>query len=476
MVTKNKSFIGVTLGENSIDLVCLKKSGASFKVTGVHSCNAAGVSDEDRVKMIQNAAKGFGARSAGVACVLPNHIVTTKNIEIPSVDEAEIKSIVNLQAGRHTPFSREEIEIGYINIGIYKTTYTKVLLAIANKSVIKNQIELIEKAGLRVSSILFAPESVGVFYEKDAAEQGADKPVGIIDIGENAADFHVVLKGKTIATRSIPFGKKQIEEEGEIAKETFVEELRQTFEAYQTEDVEQVPAKFLLATDDEVSKSIQGMLSEKLKWNVEICSYVDRCQTSHGVLKKLASDFPRVSFLNLIASLLNISKAQIDLFPKEVKLQKSIETQGREFVKTTILFFILLIVILGFLSLRMLFFSAYLQGIRKDYAAQRQEVARLLKMDQRVGLVQAFFDKRMEVLDRFNLLYDYVTTDIYLSSIDIAEDGSLLIQGVTDSSSNVYNFVTMLKESGDFETVDLKSTTSKKDRGKDVAAFEISLK
>jgi len=40
----------------------------------------------------------------------------------------------------------------------------------------------------------------------------------------------------------------------------------------------------------------------------------------------------------------------------------------------------------------------------------------------------------------------------------------------------VFNLGTSLKESEFFQSVDITSTTSKKDRGKDVSAFEITLK
>ncbi|MBF0533362.1 MAG: hypothetical protein HQL23_09785, partial [Candidatus Omnitrophica bacterium] len=78
--------------------------------------------------------------------------------------EEEIKSIVSLQAGRHTPFSREEIQVGYIHIGVYKSNYTKILLVIANKNVIKQQLSVFDRAGLRVKRVLFSAEGIAAFY------------------------------------------------------------------------------------------------------------------------------------------------------------------------------------------------------------------------------------------------------------------------------------------------------------------------
>ena len=56
------------------------------------------------------------------------------------------------------------------------------------------------------------------------------------------------------------------------------------------------------------------------------------------------------------------------------------------------------------------------------------------------------------------------------------EEGSVSIQGISDIASLVFNLGTKLKESSLFKSVSIKSTTAKKDRGKDVSAFEIILK
>ena len=56
------------------------------------------------------------------------------------------------------------------------------------------------------------------------------------------------------------------------------------------------------------------------------------------------------------------------------------------------------------------------------------------------------------------------------------EEGNVSIQGISEVASIVFNLGTSLKDSDFFQSVNIKSTTSKKDRGKDVSAFEITLK
>ena len=82
----------------------------------------------------------------------------------------------------------------------------------------------------------------------------------------------------------------------------------------------------------------------------------------------------------------------------------------------------------------------------------------------------------MVSLDAIKELYYNIPDNIYLTNIFMDEDGSLSIQGISEIASLVFNLGTTLKESELFTSVEIKSTTSKKDRGKDVSAFEITLK
>ena len=73
---------------------------------------------------------------------VPANAATAKNIEVPSSDPEEIKSIINLQAGRHTPYSREEVLISYINLGLNAFNNTRLLLVIVHRNMVKERISL----------------------------------------------------------------------------------------------------------------------------------------------------------------------------------------------------------------------------------------------------------------------------------------------------------------------------------------------
>jgi len=159
-MAKNLDTICFSLNDEFLKIVHTRGIDAKAKVLHLNCLNVKGVSQEELPKLISNAVKKLPLKKSNLALMVPAGVVTSKNIEIPSVDEDEIYSIVDLQAARHTPFSREEIEIGFINIGVYNKNFTKVLLTIANRAPLKAQINMFEKAGVRIEKVLFAQEGV----------------------------------------------------------------------------------------------------------------------------------------------------------------------------------------------------------------------------------------------------------------------------------------------------------------------------
>ncbi|MBF0484431.1 MAG: pilus assembly protein PilM [Candidatus Omnitrophica bacterium] len=475
MLNKSKNVISVLLNEDSFQAAYLKKIGSAFRVINLINQNIKGLAEAELVKTIQAVLSSFPVRSADIACVLPSNLVTTKNIEIPSINEEEIRSIVNLQAGRHTPFSREEIQIGYVNVGVVKANYTRVLLVIANKGIVKTQLSIFDKAGLKVKHVVFSSEGIAQLYKgvADAKAQGA--AVGLIDLGEHSTEFSVMQSGKIIMTRNIPIGRVKIDVEGASARDYILDELHKTLESYQVEDIGQVPKKYLMTFDDEGAKAMQDAVSNRLGWDIEFAPYVDCIKVASPVLKKIATTYSNVSFLNVLAPSYNTAPSPIDLFPEELQLQKSIEAQGKEFVKTAVLGLITMTLAACFFLVRMAFMDMSLGTLKKNYDPKHKQAQILKDQSFRAKMVQNFADNRMGSLDAINELYKFIPDTVYITSIAMDQDGKMDIIGVADTASIVFNLGSALKESVLFDSVEIKSTTSKKDRGKDAAAFEIIL-
>ncbi len=476
MFAKSNDYICVSLNDDVVRIVEVKGAGTFAKVTRVVSRDVKGLSEFDLPKVIRSAISGFNVKGSTVLSVVPANSVTTKNIEIPSTNPEEIKSIVSLQAGRHTPFAREEIQVGYVNLGVFKSNFSKVLLVIANKSTLKKQIDAFEKVGVKIKKILFAPEGMANFYSQVVSVTDSSKVTGIIDIGNYSTEFVISLNGKALSTRNIAVGKAQLSMEGQGAKDRLVDELKKTVDSYQSEDIEQVPSSYVLTTDDMNTKEIQEALKLKLGWDARIAPYIDAIKTTSDVTKKLTTDFSANSFLDIISSTLGVGSLQVDLIPEEFELKKTIEDQGKEVFKLFALGFICLVLFACMIYIRVYFHDVALNNLKKKYKGTHEQVVSLENQSMNAMVLENFLGTRMVSLDVINELYRNIPREIYLTSISLNEDSTIKVQGISDVPSLVYDLVVTLKDSALFKSVDITSTSSKKDRGKDVSVFDMVLK
>lgn len=476
MFSKNKDHVCISFTDDIIHVVEVKGVCASAKVTKVSSRDVKGLSESDLPKVIRSAVSGFNLKASTLITVIPSNSVTTKNIEIPSTNPEEIKSIVSLQAGRHTPFSREEIQIGYVNLGVFKTGFSKVLLVIANKGILKKQMAVFEKAGMKIKKTVFAPEGIANFYAQVINLSDSSKVVGIIDVGNSSTDLIIALNGKALSTRNIAIGKSQLSMEGPGAKDRLLDEIKKTVDSYQSEDIEQLPAQYVLTTDDINTKEIQEALKSKFGWEAQIMAYLDGIKMTPDVSKKLSVEFSNSSFLDVISSALCIGSLQVNLVPEEFELQKTIEDQGKEVFRLFALGFICLVLFACTLYIKIYFRDSALKSLKEKYKGTHDQVVNLENKNINAMVMEKFLGSRMISLDVINELYRNIPREIYLTSISMNENGSVTVQGISDVTSLVYDLVVTLKESALFKSVEIISTASKKDRGKDVSVFDMVLK
>jgi len=472
---QEKDYLSIILGEENLKVAHLRMAAPGMEVVNVVYRDIRGITEEDLSKTIQAVLSELNVKKSTAICIIPSHLATTKNIEIPSLDDNEIKSIINLQAGRHTPYSREEIIIDYINIGVYQRNYSKVLLVIVNRNVLKKQLTILENTGIKVSKVLFAPEGISRFYAKGMNMSQEASPIGIIDVGSMFTDFAVAFHGTVIACRNIPIGLTHIISEGKAAFDKLTAELKKSVESYQSEDIEKIPESYILTSDGNKIREFQPLLKDALNANVKIAPFLDYVKVKPEI-RKIFTAAGEESFLNVIGPAVVAGESRLDLLPEDMKMQRTIEAQGREVTKSGIFAFVIIILICAMFFMKIQFKTALLENIKKEHDPKRKETQILEEITARTAIVKSYFNKRLVGLNTINELFSIIPEEIYLESVTLEQDGKITIQGISESMSRVFTLVGTLEDSTLFKGVKTTSTTAKKERGKDVAAFELTFR
>lgn len=91
-----------------------------------------------------------------IIAYLPRHVIAAVRIlKLPSTNPAEIRDMVDLQIGKLTPFSKEEIIVSYRVIEALADGYTQVMLIIARRdSIINGIIAPLREAGVNVDRVV----------------------------------------------------------------------------------------------------------------------------------------------------------------------------------------------------------------------------------------------------------------------------------------------------------------------------------
>lgn len=473
-MARSNEVICLSLADEHIKIAHVKGSGPGAKLAHIATRSVAGLTDVEIIAALEKLLKSLPGKSARCVAVVPPRMVTTKNIEIPSSDEGEIQSIVNLQASRHTPLSREEIQIGYINLGSKKSHYSQVLLTIANRLQLKDQVKIFEKAGIKISQFVFAPEAIGELYGRSRQQGGGAEPMGIIDIDSRTTHFVILGNGRVMANRSIPVGREDFDRDEAGAQSKLIDELTKTVDAYLGEDIGDSPSKYLITSEENYTRELLKSIQTKLSWDIQISEYADLLKTPNDVLKELAV-IKDVSFLDVMAAGSMVSSCKVNLIPEEVQLQKSIEDQRNQIFVTAVLSIVLLLLVACIFYLQLHFKDAYYRQMVSEYEDEGMDVKALRSREARNTFIRNYLESRMVSLDTIHELYKVVPEDVYLTRVIMEEDGAVRVQGVAETPDNVFELNKTLGAAELFASSEIVSQKSKLEEDKKVSPFELSL-
>jgi len=468
----NPELLGIDISEGTLKIAHIKNTVHKGEVFNLVNRDITGLSNEDISRIIKGYINEVKAKNIRIINIVPSHLVITKNIEIPSTKLNEINEIINLQAGRHTPYSREEIIVDYINIGTHKQNYTKILLVIVASNVVKRQIEILGSMRVNLEKIALASEGLAIILPRLIKGDTKSAPVNLIHVDDRFSDFVIVFKNKPIFARSIHIGTLHIIEDREKYMSRFVEETQRSLEAYQSEDIEKIPNRLVLTGAVDKIKELETILRDNLHLPISAVPYFQNLTISNRALKTI-QEAKYSSFLNVIAPVLAREDLKVNLLPEEIKLTKALEARGRELIKTGIYILAFFILIFSILIVKIHFKSTYLGKLNKGFGSLGKEVQDLGAVSSKINLIKKYLASRGYSLEVLTELYRVIPLDLKISEIKYTAQDEFSIKGTAGSMSTVFTFVDNMEKSEYFKDVKTRYTTKRKEGSKDLTDFEI---
>ncbi len=464
--------VGVEFASGSLRLAIVKAIPSGKEVVALVEKNIQSLSEEDTVLFISQFLSKHNAKSSRAIYIVPSEMVITKNIELPSRDPKEIQDIVNLQASRHTPYGREEITVDFINLGLTSKNYTKIMLVIVNREVVRRNFEILKHSGIEPEKISFSSEAMAQALSQALKHQKDPVPYALIHVDTAFTVCNVFLADTVIFIRSIPLGIQQLTIERERQKERLLEEIRQSLEVYRSENIDAFPSRLIITGALAEVQDLAPLLSDALRIPCENLSYAN-CFSFDPSARAVAESAKLSSFLGVISAAVNLDAVRINLVPEEAKLKRVFQERSRELIYSGFLLLLVFIFGCGLLLSRIYFKGAYLQKLNARFQTLHEQ-AQVLETDfERIRLIRQHLMGRGLSLRVIGEFYRLLPEQTLVTELNFDKAKEFRFKGKADNRPTILAFVDDLNKSGVVSDAKTRSMKVQTVDGKEVVEFEI---
>lgn len=460
------------LQEQEVKLTALmSKTLGNRQIVQFHSISSQGIPEEKLGDRLRPIIGGLHFKHPRVIGLISSNVVVTRNIEIPSRDPEEISEILSLQASRHTPYSRSEIIIDYINLGIFKSVYTKVLFIIVPRNVVMKYYELASQLNLRIEKMVFVPEAIAHFLWQDTNLANERFPVCILQVDSTTSEFLIVFRGAALFVRSISIGARHFEAAKEGYSVRYIEELKKSFDTYQSENIDLMPANIIFGGATQGLEDLTSSIRETFNISVKQVSDVEILPVSPELREQQVMQ--NVALLSAAAPGLLVDDLKVDLSSEESKFNRVMIARSKQMISSGILMMILLGLLCFLVASHIYSKTVRLQQLTARYEPIKKETKVLEDTYARVRAVKTYLTTRGMALEVLAEISSLISTDLYLTDFKFEAGKKVNLKGSAYGKPSIFALVDEMGHSELFKNVETKYITGRTEEGKEISDFEI---
>ncbi|HAS81192.1 MAG TPA: hypothetical protein DCS43_00570 [Verrucomicrobia bacterium] len=401
-------------------------------------------------------ASGHFSRIPVRSCI-PRQLVNVRLLELPSTEPSEIADMVELQIGRQTPYSLNEILSGYKLLGLVRQgAYTQVMLVIVQRSIVRERYYTIEGAGLAVERMTVSSEGVLNWFLYHTRKEAPDRLRMLLDVDASFTHMIVIQHGNVVFSRSLMWGARQATEGLDVFVQRVKEAFQSCVEALRGEKIAEVTLSGASHSLDGIDAVIQEALSIPCK-KADCLSDVN---LTNGRVTLRDAQYATASMTALVGMALAPNRLDFNFVPDVVRLREQINLQSRLWMR----FSTWLVVALGCASLYGLLTTGYRTHQRnrlQDEATALEALA--LRVERQHEVIRAAHerqDQRFLPEHLLPVIYGSLPVHVYLEILDIdAAKAQVTMNGTAPSRKDIRELIRLLEESPYFSGVEEGSGT-----------------
>lgn len=219
--------VGVEIGTSAVRVLELSRQGDDYCVEAYarvalpdNAVQGKNFKDEDAiVNALKEAIHTSGCKAKqAVVCVSDSSIIS-KVIQLEEgVSSQEEEELVVLEADKYIPFAIEDVSIDFQVLGPAekKPGFNDVLVVASRAENVNIRVNLLNQCGLETKIVeveSYAVQRACQQFEHKLLNQGQDKIIAILDIGEFRSQLTVLDDLQVVFTQEEEFGGRQLTEE-----------------------------------------------------------------------------------------------------------------------------------------------------------------------------------------------------------------------------------------------------------------------
>ena len=311
----------------------------------------------------------FDVSECSLYTCLPRQSVTFRSLTLPSTDPNEVADMVDLQVGKQTPYSKEEIVFDYLRAGLGGKGYSRVMLAIAQRSVLRSRYSLLEEAGGQVTRMSISTEGILNWFRATQAAGGRGEGTLILDVDSGFTDLVVVESNRLAFSRSVLIGAARIQSDMKGAAERLAKEVRNSLSTLAAE-AHGVQVKKVLVTGAAAGLSgFAQALAAHLGMPVETQDALACLAPQSGKQDLHSEAYRSASMTAVIGMALAPDSLEIDLVPQSVRMRRDLLLKARGLSKFGAIVMMLMMVLSAYGISKLLVREAKLRKLQIEVAA-----------------------------------------------------------------------------------------------------------
>lgn len=447
-------------GNDRIKLIQVSRDRDGISVTRLFVKKFDSV-DEEFIRDLPADIRKLRLEKAPVVACLPRQVVNVRLLEVPSTDPDEIAGMVELQVGKQTPYSRDEIVADFRIVGAGRQGHTRIMLIVVQQGIMRQRFRILEEAGLDVESMSVSSEGMLNWYRSVQAGRTDKGGTLLLDVDSGYSDLGIVVRGQLVFTKSILVGARQLVEAPDRWRETLAHEVENAIDVYRGEaGGSPLPDLLLLSGATASIAGLDTALGGSLKLPVQSVDCMQKVRKAPGLPDTRAEAYSGVSFTPLVGMAMDPGALEFHLVPESVKMRRGLETKARRLTAMGTV-----VLVLGvLLSLSVIVLMHQKLGVLTELGQRLKEteaqVATVNRMSQTIGTIMDRLDSTHTPVNILRELCELTPPGVAYESIVFESDVSLVLKGRARSFPDV----DLLRQKLELSNVVFPNVTSRQQR------------